>query len=101
MDADCKNGEKFEFRMLRKLPLYKLNEKTADYVQEFQKYIEECVKENKPFEKEEIMYILNPLEGREDIDKATMSRIEQVFDMLQKTLDEQMLNLKMLDEANK
>lgn len=98
---DTKNGEKFEFRMLRKLPLYKLNEKTADYVQEFQKYIEECVKENKPFEKEEIMYILNPLEGKEDIDKATMSRIEQVFDILQKTLDEQMLNLKMLDEANK
>lgn len=96
-----KNGEKFEFRMLRKLPLYKLNEKTADYVQEFQKYIEECIKENKPFEKEEIMYILNPLEGREDIDKATMSRIEEVFDILQKTLDKQMQNLRMLDDANK
>ena len=91
--------EGLSLKLLRKLPLYKLNEKTADYAYELQKYTEECIKENKPLDKRELLDILSPLEGYPEIDNATLARIEPVFYLLQKTINEQIENLHMINES--
>ena len=73
-------NEEIELRLLRKPNLHKLNEQIDEYANEMRSYVSECARENKPIEKEELMYILNPFEDEEAIDKATMCRIEKVID---------------------
>lgn len=80
-------NEEFELRLLRKLPLYKLNEKTADYALELKNYTDECIKENKPLDRFEIRDILSPMLGNEEIDEATMIRIDSIFELLQKAIE--------------
>ena len=80
-------NEEFQLRLLRKLPLYNLNKQATEYVKELQKYTNECIEENKPLDKEQILFILNPLEGKEDIDNATLSRIDNVFEQLSEIID--------------
>jgi hypothetical protein len=76
--------EEIEIKLLRKPNLYKLNERIHEYANEMRSYVNECARENKPLQKEELMYILNPEENKEGIDNATMSRINAVFNDIQK-----------------
>ena len=80
-------NEEFQLKLLRKLPLYNLNKLTAEYVQELQKYANECIKENKPLDKEQILFILNPIEDLPEVDQATMSRIDVIFEDLKEMID--------------
>ena len=80
-------GEEFQLRLLRKLPLFKLNEKVADYSVEIRNYIEECIDEDKALEKDELLSILSPYLGQEDVDEATLKRIDPIFEDLKSVVD--------------
>lgn len=83
--ASSKFGEAFELKLLKSINYYKLERLTTEYIQEIQKYLQECIKENKPFDKEELLYILNPEEDKPEIDKHTLVRITEIMNLFNKS----------------
>lgn len=72
-------GETFEIRLLKPINFYKINKLLTEYVGELHKYLNECIKEDKPFDKEEFLYILNPYEDTPEVDKNTLVRIDEIM----------------------
>ena len=69
-------GKDVDLSIKYRIQPYQIEKKFKEYYDEITEYINECLKENKALDKEEILCILNNDESKTITDKLTMQRIE-------------------------
>ena len=75
-------NENFDAKIKKKVNTYKLNKITQEYTNELLKYLDEIKYKREKIDSKDLMYILNPYENRDAIDKYTHSRINDVSEFL-------------------
>ncbi|MBE7709495.1 MAG: hypothetical protein E7Z93_03495 [Cyanobacteria bacterium SIG32] len=59
----------------RRLSLGKIEKLAQEYTKGIQTALQDAIKENRKIEFEDLLYVLNPYEGRSEIDNATLKRL--------------------------